>query len=283
MGDFAEGKNFPWKPLPISELVGSSFVNNKGETFGKDALEGKYLGIYFSAHWCPPCRKFTPVLAKMHETLKAAGKPFEIIFASSDKSADQFNEYMAEMPWLALPYADRAKKEGLSKKFDVSGIPHFVILDDTPERNIVNSNARNAVMADSEGAKFPWSPPPVKILPDGVDELNGSTCVIVFVEGCDDDEQEETIAAMEIVAKEFAAAKDELVFMVAKDSDTMSSQIRKLTKLKPGPTAQLLMLDIPDDGGYHYPSETITSVTAESLRKFIADYKGKKTERKQME
>lgn len=23
----------------------------------------EYIGIYFSAHWCPPCKTFTPVLS----------------------------------------------------------------------------------------------------------------------------------------------------------------------------------------------------------------------------
>ena len=40
------------------------------------------VAIYFSAHWCPPCRKFTPILCKKYNTLKEVGKSFEIIFVS---------------------------------------------------------------------------------------------------------------------------------------------------------------------------------------------------------
>jgi thiol-disulfide isomerase/thioredoxin len=29
-----------------------------------EALAGKTVVLYFSAHWCPPCRAFTPQLAK---------------------------------------------------------------------------------------------------------------------------------------------------------------------------------------------------------------------------
>ena len=41
-------------------------VNAAGETKSVSALlEGKsHLLVYFSAHWCPPCRSFTPVLAQ---------------------------------------------------------------------------------------------------------------------------------------------------------------------------------------------------------------------------
>eukprot|EP00884_Botryococcus_braunii_P006330 jgi/Botrbrau1/15699/Bobra.4_1s0072.1 len=51
------------------------------------------IGLYFSAHWCPPCRRFTPKLVETYKSLKAAGKQFEIIFISSDHGPTQFEEY----------------------------------------------------------------------------------------------------------------------------------------------------------------------------------------------
>eukprot|EP01052_Picozoa_sp_SAG31_P014390 SAG31_NODE_892_length_11180_cov_22.596426_6_plen_102_part_00 len=56
-------------------------------------------GADFSAHWCPPCRGFTPVLGKMFtETL--APKGMKIVFASSDRDESAFDEYYGEMPWM---------------------------------------------------------------------------------------------------------------------------------------------------------------------------------------
>merc|ERR1711998_231198 len=109
---------------------------NDGETVSAEELAGKTLGIYFSAHWCPPCRGFTPQLVETYKKLQAQGKPFEIIFASSDRDMQSFTEYFAEMPWLAIPQGDPRKGE-LSKLFGVEGIPMLVVLDE--ERNVITT------------------------------------------------------------------------------------------------------------------------------------------------
>ena len=74
--------------------------------------EGVTIGLYFSAHWCPPCRGFTPKLAKFYEEYnkKQGDKKFEIVFVSSDKNEGEYNSYYGEMPWLALPFRDRSRK-----------------------------------------------------------------------------------------------------------------------------------------------------------------------------
>ena len=41
---------------------------------------------------CPPCRRFTPVLSEKYKTLLADGKPFEVVFISSDRDDSSFNE-----------------------------------------------------------------------------------------------------------------------------------------------------------------------------------------------
>jgi len=50
----------------------------------------------------------------------AQGKPFEIIFASSDRDDASFKEYFGTMPWLALPLND-PRKAKLSDLCDVEG------------------------------------------------------------------------------------------------------------------------------------------------------------------
>ena len=91
--DLSRGKS---DKVPVSSLDG----------------EGKVVGLYFSAHWCPPCRGFTPKLAEWYTKLTSGAlkDKVEIVFVSSDRDEKSFNEYFAEMPWLALPFENRDKK-----------------------------------------------------------------------------------------------------------------------------------------------------------------------------
>ena len=86
-------------------------VNNAGEKTPIDSLlqEGKYVGIYFSAHWCPPCRSFTPKLVEFYNKYKDS-KNLEIIFVSSDREEAACKDYFGTMPWLHVPYSERETK-----------------------------------------------------------------------------------------------------------------------------------------------------------------------------
>merc|ERR1719240_417326 len=119
---------------------------------------GKVLGLYFSAEWCPPCHAFTPKLVETFKAIKAAGKQFEIVFVSSDRSMGDFQKYFGEMAGFhAIPHGDK-RKDMLSKVFDVEGIPTFVTIDAETGATI-NPNARGGVMSDPNGELFPWVPP----------------------------------------------------------------------------------------------------------------------------
>ncbi|PSS31222.1 Nucleoredoxin like [Actinidia chinensis var. chinensis] len=91
-------------------------------------LEGKVIGLYFSANWYIPCRNFTQVLANTYDKLKTSGSEFEVVFVSSDEDLDAFNNYYASMPWLAIPFSDLESKKALNRRFDVEGIPCLIIL-----------------------------------------------------------------------------------------------------------------------------------------------------------
>ena len=86
------------------DLFGPSLLKNAGgeKTSTAEAMEGSTaVLVYFSAHWCPPCRMFTPMLVETYNQLKRDGKKVEVVFVSSDRTETGFTEYFSSMPWSA--------------------------------------------------------------------------------------------------------------------------------------------------------------------------------------
>lgn len=90
----------------------------------------KLIALYFSAHWCGPCRRFTPQLVNFYDQLEPQHPEFEIIFVSSDHSRFNWETYMRDMrmPWPAVDY-DRVAELGPLRDLGGDGIPSLVLLD----------------------------------------------------------------------------------------------------------------------------------------------------------
>ena len=59
--------------MAMQSLFGEKLQTKDGLQDTSQVLAGKgNVGIYFSAHWCPPCRGFTPKLAESYLEMKAA-------------------------------------------------------------------------------------------------------------------------------------------------------------------------------------------------------------------
>ena len=136
----------------LEELFPGTLLDSDGKEVSKDALAGKTVGIYFSAHWCPPCRSFTPNLVKFRDKNK---KNFEVVFVSSDRSPKAQMDYMKEagMKWYTLPHrSDEAN--ALAKKFEVRGIPSLVIVSE--DGKTITKNGRGDVSSNPKGALKSW-------------------------------------------------------------------------------------------------------------------------------
>ncbi|KAK3090271.1 hypothetical protein FSP39_010544 [Pinctada imbricata] len=110
-----------------------------------------FSGVYFSAHWCPPCRGFTPQLAEFYKAVNQDKKRFEVVFASSDRDEESFKEYFKEMPWLAIPFSENETKQKAATKYGIRGIPTLIILKKNGE---MLSNEGRGHVAGS-GNKWP--------------------------------------------------------------------------------------------------------------------------------
>ncbi|PNH03850.1 putative nucleoredoxin 1 [Tetrabaena socialis] len=137
-------------------------VRKDGSSVAVASIRGprKVIGLYFSAHWCGPCRQFTPELAAIYSRFKqrhARKADWEVVFVSSDRNEDSWHEYLQEMPWLALPYGEQGANAELSRLCQVGGIPTLVLLDgETGE--LITDDGCSVVGNDSECALFPWKP-----------------------------------------------------------------------------------------------------------------------------
>ncbi|XP_021093874.1 nucleoredoxin isoform X3 [Heterocephalus glaber] len=117
--DDPEGLEFPWGPKPFREVIAGPLLRNNGQSLDSSSLEGSHVGVYFSAHWCPPCRSLTRVLVESYRKIKEAGQKFEIVFVSADRSEESFKQYFSEMPWLAVPYTDEARRSRLNRLYGI--------------------------------------------------------------------------------------------------------------------------------------------------------------------
>ena len=116
----------------MDSLTGQQLLGKDEKVVSADSVleDKKIIAFYFSAHWCPPCRLFTPILAEFYSDLvTTAGEPFEIVFVSSDKTPEDMMTYMKEShgDWLAVQHATNLAQQ-LKKKYEISGIPSLIVV-----------------------------------------------------------------------------------------------------------------------------------------------------------
>ena len=85
----------------IHELFNTTSLVNKDGSSWKSSLKNsgaKIVALYFSAHWCPPCRQFTPILKSVYEAYKNSNmnSKLSIVFVSGDRSQSEMTAYMKE-------------------------------------------------------------------------------------------------------------------------------------------------------------------------------------------
>lgn len=116
---------------PVAESLGTNLVTRKGkEVSTEDVREKDYVLLYFSASWCPPCRKFTPELVEFYDE-HAETHNFEVILVPADQSEDENRRYMRDygMDFPSVPFKDYGVRNKLQKLYGGKGIPHLVLLD----------------------------------------------------------------------------------------------------------------------------------------------------------
>lgn len=88
--------------------------------------EPDFYLAYFSASWCPPCHRFTPLLVEAYQRIQQRwpGR-VEVVLISSDETGGEAEKYMidAHMPWLMLRFGSKARA---LTRWAAQGIPCLV-------------------------------------------------------------------------------------------------------------------------------------------------------------
>lgn len=146
------------KALKLKPLFGDShthiaFGMHQSQPAVNLAVNSRIL-LYFSAHWCPPCKQFTPILANLYNSV-LKHRDVEVVFVSADKGAAEMGRYVAEsmMPWRAFPWGDPAIAK-LNQHFQIQGIPALIVLDS--DGTVISKDGRNDVMQHGANIMQAW-------------------------------------------------------------------------------------------------------------------------------
>ena len=101
--------------------------NTTVETTSLDSVP--VVALYFSAHWCPPCKMFTGKLKKFYNEVNANSKKLEIVWISGDQDEEEYDDYFEDMPWIAMPFELEDEREDVNEKFDIASIPQLIVLN----------------------------------------------------------------------------------------------------------------------------------------------------------
>lgn len=134
-------------------LLGQKLLTPKGEILSSTLSNKQAVAFYFSASWCPPCQKFTPLLIDIYtEINEEKANSLEIVFVSGDHDIESFEKYFKKMPWPAVHYKDEPVRGNLYSTFGVQGIPALILVD--KEGKAVDKNGVDKIR--TQGAEV-WS------------------------------------------------------------------------------------------------------------------------------
>jgi len=115
----------------VTDLNGSGSLITDSANIVKHILDsnpGKVVYIDISATWCGPCMKQIPYSKALHEEL--VDKPIVFVYLWLDGKTERGKNIIAslDLPGIHIDLADKEWQD-VMKRFNVEGVPHFLIFD----------------------------------------------------------------------------------------------------------------------------------------------------------
>eukprot|EP01064_Diplonema_japonicum_P022628 TRINITY_DN3261_c0_g1_i1.p1 TRINITY_DN3261_c0_g1~~TRINITY_DN3261_c0_g1_i1.p1 ORF type:complete len:175 (+),score=28.40 TRINITY_DN3261_c0_g1_i1:40-564(+) len=92
--------------VSLAKACGLQSPGGKLADVASEFSDVSVIGFYFSASWCPPCRSFSPVLARLCES----NPDFKVVLIPGDRTDTDCQQYLAKYPFLGVPFASPAKQ-----------------------------------------------------------------------------------------------------------------------------------------------------------------------------
>jgi len=264
------------RPFPYADPSMDEILDVVKGHKASDFAEKEFFGFYFSAHWCPPCRGFTPTLTKFYTDFTEKNSKFELVFVSSDRDKSSFESYHNSMSFKALDMfsddPERKKKAGKMKSFlesiaEVQGIPHLVIMD--RDCNIICKNARSEVTADPEGKNFPWKLEPVQNMERSIEGINETPSLLMLCEDEDAAKQAELLSFMQPHAEQQDAMgeKRQIMHFILTEKSDLGGRVRGFVGGVEGTAC--IILDV--SGRKYFPAAEVPT-SEEKLVQFCNEF-----------
>ena len=150
--------------LPLSQFTDLSFA------LGNSDL----VALYFAASWCPMSTPVSQALDEAfgrNDALLADGggrKTLSIVYVSSDKTLEQYNGYLHNRNWIAIPFESTQRNQlkrhfatcahreleelGIDRKHE---IPTIIVID-SQTQGIITTNGADDVESMGAGSLDHW-------------------------------------------------------------------------------------------------------------------------------
>lgn len=116
----------------------------QGKKFNFSSLKSKYVLIDFWASYCGPCRAKHPYLLDAYQKTKEAG--LEIVSISLDEDRQKWLDAIQQdkLEWINISDL-KGDKDALALKYNITGIPFSVLLDENRKVILVDPSASQII------------------------------------------------------------------------------------------------------------------------------------------